>query len=162
MSKEEYKLHRYETEFAKTIEVPGKNGINYWLQEPVVWRDEFNVQRVVPKGIVSDGYSIPLCLRGAIRGLKSRVPSYVHDWQYWTQETDSQKIANWNIRYGMILTGSGRYNAIKVGLGLWLGGWVAWGRYRRELADRGLANVIKSHTASTLEEAVKIANRGSI
>ena len=155
----EYKLDHFITYNPLIVEISTKKGISYWLQDAILWVDEDNVQHYVPKGIVSDGYSIPKWMWGMLRGLKSRVPSYLHDWQFWTHEAGSLALTNFNIRHGIILTESGLYNTCKVGLGLWLGGWIAWRRYGRVLNEYGYDYVTQAHIADTLCEAKVIASQ---
>ena len=98
---------------------------------------------------------------GLIRGLSSRLPSYLHDYQFWSGEC-SLWTANNNIRKAVIDTGGGRYTATKVWVGLYFGGWIAWNRYKRLRVENGQNYLIDLHTAKTLEEAEKIAMLGDV
>ena len=158
----EFRLHYCETTCPKVQEIPGARGICYWLREPIVWVDEEGKHHEVPVGFVNDGFSIPSFAKGVIRGLKSRVPAYVHDWQFLTHEAGSLKLTNYNIRRGIVLTGGGRWNAMKAGTGLWLGGWYAWGQYGYELETLGYDAVVRRRIAETETQAIRIANIGRI
>lgn len=124
----------------------------YWLRERVCWFDELGVMRCVPKYFVCDGYSIPHWLRGTIRNLRSRVPAYCHDYCFVTGIC-SYHLSNLNLYRGIVATGSGRYNAIKVWAGTTLGGWIAWYKHKHGRQKMGTENYLKTRIAASETEA---------
>lgn len=152
-----YTLKSYVTEYPDAVQIPGRHGLCYWLQERIEWINADDVRMYVPKGFVSDGYSVPPCLWGLIRGLKSMVPAFHHDWQFLTGETKSLLITNLNITRGVVLTGSGKYNAAKIMAGLTIGSWKPWYANTRLRNKYGYEFITNRQIATSLDEAKRIA-----
>lgn len=144
----------------QTVELIGKNGIVYWLKDQVIqWVDTSGVVRTIPEGLISDGYSVPKFLWGLVRGLKSRLPAYLHDYLYLTHSVTKYE-ADCIIRDAIIATEGGRYTAWKVFLGLFFGGWYCWWKAGRAIKTKGLDAVTADVFAQTFEEAEDKARRG--
>lgn len=149
-------LSYFEKDTCTVVELIGKRGIYYWLQEPVTWFDvDADIHRV-PSGWLSDGYSVPEILWGLCRGLRSRLPAYSHDHAYVMHDM-SRKQADANLRDGIISTGGNRWTAWKVWAGVRLGGWIAWNKYER-MRKAGI-NLDKMFHADTIEEAKEKASK---
>lgn len=95
----------------------------------------------IPKGAETDFSSIPWFGRFLVRWSKVDLAGVLHDWLYQTGSTTRDRAdAIWRL---VALAGEHHANAFQawVGwLGLRLGGWVAWDRYRQRQAVESRIN----------------------
>lgn len=166
-----YKFHNYAKDYVETVEIRGRHGMCYWLnRDPIIWFDEDGNRFETPKGYVSDGFSIPKwCWKVffyLLSAIDSRIPGFVHDPAYALQYC-TKELADWNIYAGIcwLAIGKSRYKRFQIRTaakiiyaGLKAGGSVAWDRYTEDLKEFGLEKIIEMHTASTYDEAKRIAN----
>jgi hypothetical protein len=141
-----------------TVDVTDLPCGQFWLREDIYWYDTSGDAHYVPKGFISDGYSVPDFASSFVRGIKNKLPAYLHDWDYITQGTSRHQADN-NIVRAMLSTSHGLWTVLKVRAGLWLGGWVVWNRSRKRLEKMGYDHAVARHMAATLEEAIEKASK---
>lgn len=104
------------------------------LAQPLVYEsDRLARTIIVPSGFVTDLASIPRGLWNIIpkEGKQNRA-GVIHDWLYMTAEEGcTRKGADDALREGCLCSGVSARMARVIWLGVRLGGWVVWRRYRR-------------------------------
>ena len=162
-----YRFKWYVTKSVKVRQLEGKDGVCYWVRQPIEWIDENGNRWCTPADIVSDGLSIPRPAWGLLKWLFSLKDGFVHDPAYWLQPY-SKRISDYNIWAGILSQREGRrwyrkrmleFVANLVWTGLKIGGWKAWNKYKRILNEVGYERVLEMHTAHTIEEAMIIAQK---
>lgn len=132
----------------------GQGCVVFWLQEPLAWFDtEGGFHNEPTAGYLSDGYSVPQCLWSLIRGLTSVIPGVKHDYDY--QIGVPKMRADLDIYRGTISNGDSKYSAIKIFTGLFIGGHIAYNKYRC-MRQEGV-DIVALRTAHTVDEAVRKA-----
>jgi hypothetical protein len=90
------------------------------------------VRHAVPKGFESDLSSIPCAFAWIVRFDRVDVAGVVHDWLYFSGKTSRRKAdAIWRT---VAMLGPHRASPVQAWVcwaGLRLGGWIAWGNYRK-------------------------------
>jgi len=133
--------------------VPGDGIVMHWLREDVKWMgDDGKIYSQPLKGFLSDGYSVPQCMWGLVRGIPSMLPAYVHDHAY--QVGTPKGRADNDLYFGVLDVGGPWWTACKVWIGLKIGGWVAYNRYKR-MREQGI-DLVALHTAHPMEEVQSI------
>ena len=105
-------------------------GGNYVLVRPLTWKLSNNKTISVPVGFTTDLASVPRGFRWLITGHShTRKPAVVHDYLYAKGYT-TRKEADLLFRKGMRDTNTPAWKREAAYLGVRVGGWVSWNRYR--------------------------------
>lgn len=104
----------------------------YWyLDAPLIW-DDGEIRIEVPTGFLTDLASIPAPMRGVLNtNGRSRKPAVVHDYLYQSgklaRKAADRLFLTMLVAEGVISIGRGLYY-----LGVRLGGWIPFNRYRKQ------------------------------
>lgn len=91
-------------------------------------------QIVVPAGFVWDGGSVPRLFWNLVDPWGSASKAYLlHDWLYATQER-SRLVSDAILMEAMEVLNVALWKRKAIYLGVRMGGWLAWGQHRKELA----------------------------
>jgi len=87
----------------------------------------------IPTGFISDFASIPAPVRSFISPTHAQIsrPAWLHDFAYMVGYRDSRRISDDLLLAGIEAEGGSRLLREIVYAGVRIGGWVAWGGYRR-------------------------------
>lgn len=113
-------------------------GYGKWqLLSDYVYIDEVHGKIVVPRGFVTDLYSIPHPLRIAVSRIQdSNGPAVIHDWLYRSQMfgPKGQREADKVLHRAMINHWSPvpKFNRGKIMAGLYIGGWTGYRKARKK------------------------------
>ena len=91
-----------------------------------------DVQHTIPKGFVTDYSSFPWAFRWIVRWSKVDIAGVFHDWLY-REGMYSRKYSD-KLWYAVATAGETSANKYQAGLsylGLRMGGWTTWRKYRK-------------------------------
>ena len=149
----------FEKRTVACVQLPGLKRKYYWLKEPIVAVMEDGSARVTPSGRIIDAHSIPPMFRPITGDFTSVIPAAMHDEDYLTGRVP-RKVADSDYRKALRYFGEAKRRTAYARFGLWLGGWLAYGRYERIREKYGKDKVFSYHWAESEAEAIERAKKG--
>ena len=151
-----FEFGHFEKSFLNADLLPGNKRPCYWLREPLVWFDTDGDPHSVPDGFVSDSYSYPDLVKSNVRGIKSHLPAFLHDFQIRLHECGF-RLANRNLGLATAATKGSKYSAFKFSYVLNVAGLPRWWETGRDLKALGYDAVHTKYITDDRARALEIA-----